>query len=395
VRMPKILHSLAAVFVLLLVNLAWGVSEKVLYTFDPEYVSAGGLVLDGAGNLYGTTYTGGAFGFGTVFELSASAEGWTESVLHNFTGDTDGKYPSYYESLVFDTAGNLYGSTRYGGSGGAIFKLTPNGGNWTLSVIKIFKGGAPECALVFDTAGNLYGTTGSTAFELSPGLGGSWTYRVLHVFGPTKGDGAYAHGALVFDTAGNLYGTTKFGGGVTSCGSGCGTVFKFTPASGGTWRYRVIYRFKGGTDGKTPYAGVISDPAGNLYGTTTQGGNTACNNSGCGIVFKLSPNSNGTWTETKIHVFTGLATDGAGPFGWLILDHVGNLFGTTVGGGSFGYGTVFELVPRARRWTETLLHSFAMDGSDGVGPFVGLISDSSGNLYGTTRDLPVAYEVTP
>jgi uncharacterized repeat protein (TIGR03803 family) len=358
----------------------------------------GGLVFDGVGNLYGTTFSGGAFGFGTVFELSPSAGGWTESVLYNFTGDTDGRNPSYYESLVFDTAGNLYGSVRYGGSGGAIFKLTLNGGTWTFSLIKTFKAGGPAAALVFDATGNLYGTILErlgTVFELSPGSGGSWTYRVLHVFGHTKDDGAGALGALAFDTAGNLYGTTLSGGGVASCGSGCGTVFKLTPASGGAWRYRVIYRFKGGTDGKTPYAGVISDSAGNLYGTTTQGGNTACNNSGCGIVFKLSPNSNGTWTETRIHVFTGLATDGAGPFGWLILDHVGNLFGTTAGGGSFGYGTVFELVPRARRWTETLLHSFAMDGNDGVGPFVGVISDSSGNLYGTTRDRSVAYEVIP
>jgi uncharacterized repeat protein (TIGR03803 family) len=267
-----------------------------------------------------------------------------------------------------------------------------------LSVLKIFKAGAPQGALVFDASGNLYGTisnAGGTVFEMSPASGGSWNYRILHTFKPNTRDGADPLGALAFDSSGNLYGTTLYGGDASGCGlQGCGTVFKFTPASGGTWHYRVIYRFKGGTDGKLPYAGVVSDSAGNLYGTTSEGGNEGCPNDGCGIVFELSPNSNGTYRETRIHVFTDSSKDGIKPLGGVILDHSGNLFGTTPFGGSSASGTVYKLTPTAGRWKETVLYNFGNNG-DGSEPKEGLISDSSGNLYGTTTLASTAFEVTP
>jgi uncharacterized repeat protein (TIGR03803 family) len=275
VTTPNILRSVWAVFALLFVSLSWGASYKLLYTFaDVEIPS--GLIFDGAGNLYGTTYYGGAFNVGSVFELSPSAGGWTRTDLYSFTGGADGANPSPYQSLVFDTAGNLYGTTTENtGSGGEVFKLSPNGGTWTLSVLKILKAGAPQGAMVFDASGNLYGTIlnkSGTVFEMSPASGGSWNYRVLHTFKRNTSDGAEPFGALAFDSSGNLYGTTLYGGDASNCSAGCGTVFKFAPASGGTWHYRVIFRFKGGTDGKVPYSGVVSDSAGNLYGTTSEGG---------------------------------------------------------------------------------------------------------------------------
>ncbi|HXM19918.1 MAG TPA: choice-of-anchor tandem repeat GloVer-containing protein [Terriglobales bacterium] len=408
---PKVLKSVLAVLILLFVNLAWGAaSEQVLYSFSGADGVPAGLVSDGAGNLYGTTYAGGAYSQGSVFELSPSTSGWTRSVLYSFTGGRDGRSPSESESLVFDTAGNLYGTTVRGGSGsGTVFKLAPNGGGgWTESVIHYFKNAPahyPESGLVFDAAGNLYGTAfGSpgAVFELSPTSSGPWKIRILHKFGKTRRDGIGPLAALAFDPAGNLYGTTYVGG-VPKCGlgeMGCGTVFKLTPASGGAWRYSRIYSFAGGANGDRPYAGVVSDAAGNLYGTTALGGNTGCdsNSDGCGIVFELSPNLDGTWTETLVYSFAGSAIDGGEPFSGLIFDHAGNLFGTTYIGGSSGFGTVFELTPQSGGWQETVLHNFA--DSDGQLPLVGVISNAAGNLYGTTitggaTGGGAAFEVTP
>jgi len=220
--------------------------------------------LDAAGNLYGVSSNAGQYGYGRVFELSPSVSGWTETVLYNFTGGEDGAGPSPTQSLVFDTAGNLYGTTVDGGTlnAGTVFKLTPKGGgNWAESVIHSFlgnPGGYPESGLVLDAAGNLYGTTfgGSGAvFEISPQSGGTWKYRVLHRFqNRGRGDGSGPVTALAFDANGNLYGTT-YAGGTLHCGlgqNGCGTVFKLTPTSGGGWLYRQIYKFKGESDGERP-----------------------------------------------------------------------------------------------------------------------------------------------
>jgi uncharacterized repeat protein (TIGR03803 family) len=278
-------------------------TEKVLYNFldnsaDGTEPSAG-LVFDASGNLYGTTFQGGSYGYGTVFELKPSAGGgWAETVLHNFNQDgTDGFEP--VASLILDGSGNLYGTTEYGGpfvlAGGTVFELTPStGGSWTETIVHNFNsnidGYFPRASLIFDATGNLYGTTSfggpggvdaeGSAFELSPGAGGTWTETLLHFFNENGVDGATPVADLIFDTAGNLYGTTQYGG-VNSYG----TVFKLTPGVGGSWNERIVHDFVStGAGGLMPLAGLARDTAGNLYGTTNGGGAYDV-----GTVFELVP----------------------------------------------------------------------------------------------------------
>ena len=276
---------------------AW--TEKVLHNFNHNgtdgYWPIASPILDAAGNLYGTTFQGGAYDLGTVFELTPTGGGWTETVLHTFSGYTDGGSP--WAGLVFDTAGNLYGTTPYGGDYYA-----------------------------------------GTVFELTPTAGGGWTKQVLHSFSPDCTDGYEPYAGLIFDTAGNLYGTTSAGGTYSCNGSQGGTVFELTPTEGGGWTETVLHSFNSnGTDGIIPYASLVFDTAGNLYGTTVSGGTY-----NYGTVFKLSPGEGG-WTETVLHTFNG--TDGAAPYAGLIRDAAGNLYGTTFLGGAYGGGTVFELTP--------------------------------------------------
>jgi uncharacterized repeat protein (TIGR03803 family) len=314
----------------------------------------------------------------------------SENVLYNFAGGNDPKLP--YAGLVFDQAGNLYGTSEFGGTNnqGAVFEIIPNSnGNWTESILYNFTGGEdggqPYGSLVFDSSGNLYGTTNfggstncqlgcGTVFELTHGSSG-WTESVLYTFSGAS-DGGEPYAKLLFDSAGNLYGTTLLGGNIGSvCSSGCGTVFKLTRGSSG-WTESVIYAFEGGTDGASPYDGLAFDPAGNLYGTTYAGG--AANT---GTIFKVTPGSSG-WTESVIHSFNG-GYDGTYPYGDLIFDAAGNLYGTTFQGGHAGDGIVFKLSPTAKNgWRERLLHAFA-DAPAG-NPVAGLVMDASGNLYGTT-----------
>ena len=277
-----------------------GWTEKLLYSFNfngtDGYYPFAGLIFDAAGNLYGTTYQGGTHGRGTVFELTPQAGGgWTEKVLHSFN-PTDGYYPK--AGLVLDAAGNLYGTTEQGGiyGGGTVFELTPTaGGGWMVTVLLNFNytnGAYPVASLIFDAAGNLYGTTTGggydlgTVFELTPQAGGGWTENVLHSFNGTDGYNPYA--SLIFDAAGNLYGTTVYGGTGSNCGSGppgCGSVFELTPQAGGSWTEQVLYSFNNnGTDGFQPYTGLIFDAAGNLYGTTSEGGTHRS-----GTVFEITP----------------------------------------------------------------------------------------------------------
>jgi uncharacterized repeat protein (TIGR03803 family) len=301
-----------------------------------------GLIFDAAGNLYGTTYAGGA-GDGVVFKLAPNPDGtWTETVLHSFAG-TDGGGP--YAGLIFDATGNLYGTTEGGGAGdyGVVYKLSPN----------------PD---------------------------GTWTESVLHSF--TGADGWFPYAGLIFDSAGNLYGTTYYGGG-TGCGYGCGAVYKPAPNPDGTWTETVLHSFMG-TDGRNPYGGLISDASGNLYGTTQYGGASA----GYGVVFKLAPNVDGTWTETVLHNFMG--TDGYGPLAGLVFDAIGNLYGTAQGGGADGNGVVFKLVPNQDgAWSESVLHTFSGTGKNPEAP---VIFDPAGNLYGTAsagnNNYGLAFEIT-
>jgi uncharacterized repeat protein (TIGR03803 family) len=377
-------------------------SEQVLYSFTSADFEPGGVIFDNQGNAYGVATVGGKYNAGAVFELSPSANGWTETVLYNFTGGLDGGAPINTESLVFDKAGNLYGTTNDGGSrnAGTVFRLSRSGnGTWTEAVIHSFLGnpGAyPHAGLVFDAAGNLFGTTfgnGGTVFEISP-AGNSAKFRVIHTFN-RAGDGSGPSAALAIDANGNVYGTTYHGG-----AAGFGTVFKLTPTLSGGWSYRRIYNFQGGTDGQTPEAKVLISPSGVVYGTTVLGGISGCdtNNAGCGTVFQLSPNSDGTYKHTVLHAFAGYPSDGDQAATGLILDASGNLFGTTTSGGAFNRGIVYELVPNSG-WQETVLYNFAA-GDDAQFPDTDPVMDSSGNIFGTTLEGGTIgggalYEVTP
>jgi uncharacterized repeat protein (TIGR03803 family) len=398
--------------------------EKVLHSFNYDSGADGALpvaslTFDRAGNLYGTTSLGGSQNDGAVFELSPkTGADWTETVLHNFDGGSgDGIYP--HASLIFDGSGNLYGTTGNGGcndaSFGIVFEITPAGsGDWAESVPFNFclsDESGPLGNLVFDSAGNLFGTTSTggtgrcstnppfgcgTIFELTPKAGGGWTNKVLHNFDDNGKDGYFPQAGLVLDAAGNLYGTTPAGG-TGPCYQrttqvGCGTVFELSPQADGTWKEKILHNFSGGEGAQSPQAGLIFDASGNLYGTTTQGGGSANCYSGCGTVFELTPTGSGTWTEKVLHVF-GVHKFGQMPLAGLVFDGAGNLYGTTYYGGAgdctsnadTGCGTVFELSPQAGgNWTEKVLHNFNNNGSDGIYPRAGLILDASGNLYGTT-----------
>jgi hypothetical protein len=377
-----------------------GATETVIHSFSGTDGSqpTAALTPDGAGNYYGTTYGGGIFGFGTVFELSpSSGGGWTETVLYNFTGAADGSEPA--SSLVRDSGGNLYSSTVAGGSYcqpygcGVIFELSKSGSQWNETVLYSFTGGTdggyPNGVILGDH-GKLFGsaaaggTSGNgVAFELS-NSGGNWTQTVIYNFTGGTGGGRNPNGNLVFDSSGRLYGTTAFSG----SGLGGGIIFRLNPSKSGVWTETLLHSF-GLLDGSDPNGGLIFDSVGNIYGTTQSGGNIAdCNRFGCGVVFKLSPKSGGGWEETVLYEFTR-GTDGGVPLAGLVMDASGNLYGTTYGGGNpnfcgsqNGCGVVFELSPGASGYTETVMHEFiSTDGSFSGAP---LTRDSSGNLFGTT-----------
>jgi uncharacterized repeat protein (TIGR03803 family) len=263
-------------------------------------------------------------------------------------------------------------------------------------------GANPYSSLIADAAGNLYGTTSDggsltctsgcgTVFELTPKVGGGWTEKTLHRFTENGMDGVNPFAGLVFDASGNLYGTTGFGGMYNE-----GVVFEMSPRVGGGWNEAVLYSFGAGTDGLVPETSLIFDTGGNLYGATSYGGVY-----GVGTVFEVTPTAGGTWTETVLHSFNDDGTDGTYPRAALTLDSSGNLYSTTNQGGSNGYGTVFELAPMAGgTWSETILHSFNNNGTDGSYPYAGLTFDSLGNLYGMTAlggtyDAGAVFEMMP
>jgi uncharacterized repeat protein (TIGR03803 family) len=340
----------------------------VLHTFTNAADGAtpiAGLTLDKVGNLYGTTLYGGiAGGFGTVFKLDIRGK---LTLLHSFAGTPDGEDPQ--SGLLRDTAGNLYGTTQYGGTNGGygtVFKLTAKGKLTLLhSFAGIPEGENPYSRLIRDLAGNFYGTTSDggtlgygTVFKLD--TAGKMT--VLHSF-KNSPDGAHPIAGLILDKAGNLYGTTLHGG-----TSGVfGSVFKLD-AKG---KLTLLHSFTGTPDGEDPQSGLLRDAAGNLYGTTQFGGI----NGGFGTVFKL----NAKGKLSLLHSF-GAKPDGQNPFSGLIRDSAGNFYGTTFYGGAYGYGTVFKLDTAGKL---TVLHSFN-NSPDGSTPIAGLVMDKTGNLYGTT-----------
>jgi uncharacterized repeat protein (TIGR03803 family) len=337
-----------------------------------------------------------------LLAMGTRADAQQEVVLHNFNDNgKDAARP--IGGLVFDKAGNLYGTSAQGGiyDAGAVFELTPKaGGGWTTKVLHSFNpngpdGNDPLGGVIFDLYGNLYGTTyyggannAGTVFELIPQPTGGWVEQVLYSFTANGTDGQYPVAGLILDAVGNLYGTTFEGGNRSAgCGNfGCGTVFELAHGTGGTWAEKILYSFSG-TDGGSPWGSLTLDAAGNLYGTTT-----GFNASNYGSVFELTPSSGGGWTETVLHTFASGGTDGQSPYAGLLLDAVGNLYGTTYGGGPHSYGTVFELKhTTGAGWLEKVLHGFGAIG-DGSNPSYGaLTQDSAGNLYGTTSSGGSAY----
>jgi len=365
----------------------------VLYSFGSVVGDANnphaGVIRDPAGNLYGTTFTGGAFGGGTVFELSpVTGGGWTETILYSFGGTTaDGANP--VAGLVRDAAGNLYGTTPWGGTSnkGTVFKLSPGTSGWTEKVLYSFTGGAdggsPYYGSLVLAGGYLYGTTelgGDLSCLNIPGCGVVFRVKtsgghesVLHSFQyspPSQEDGAYPLGGLVRDPAGNFYGVTN-GGGTT----GAGVVFELSPQTGGGWNETLLHTFTQ-PDGLNSYAGLARDKAGNLYGTTFGSGLIA---GAIGTVFEVSS----AGTETLPHIFTGYPSDGSSPDSNVIVDSKGNLYGTTPNGGTSNGGIIYKLSPGSSGWTETILYNFS-GGADGSSPHGTLLRDSAGNLYGTT-----------
>lgn len=372
--------ALAVVFCVSTALSAHAQTFRPLYTFTGGADGGqpiGGLIEDTEGNLYGTTCCGGTYGAGTVFMLDKSG---SETVLYSFTGGADGDQP--YANLIRDAKGNLYGTTYWGGTSaacnggtgcGVVFKLDAGGQEMVLHAFAGTDGdGAnPYDGLVQDSAGNVYGTTvsGGTSSACSGGCGVVFGIskfgkeRVLHSF--SGADGAIPYAGLVLDAKGNLYGTTQYGGTY-----GSGTVFKLD----NTRTESVLYSFSGGTDGRLPLLGyLVRDTKGNLYGTTQFGGVY-----GAGNVFKLD-NTN---TETVLYSFSG-GTDGAYPYAGLVRDAEGNLYGTTNQGGASGYGTVFKVDKTGK---EAVLHTFTDVGGDGASPYDDLLLDAKGNLYGTAAD---------
>lgn len=402
-RLP-IAPAVIGLILMLAVGALASAKYKVLYGFKGGSDGGGlfgSVTLDANGNLYGGT-VGGGDGGGTIFELMPGSRGWTKSVVYGLDYHSDGGNPS--GGLVFDAESNLYGTTSSGGplDFGTVFQLTPGSGGWSLNVLMDY---GSTAGLTMDAAGNLYGASGDIVFELTPGSNG-WSEKVLYTFGTKKGDGGITDAAMIVDASGNLYGTTQAGGNRgpwCSGGGGCGVVFEVSPASHGSWKEHIPHRFAAFRyDGQYAVGGVVMDAAGNLYGTTIEGGthrNEGICLVGCGTIYRLTPDSKGHWKETILYNFPHLK-DGVGPTASLVFDKAGNLYGIAgEGGNACGCGVVFKLSPRGHgKWKYTVVHRF--DGKDGNAPFAPLTIDGKGNLYGTTTfggqgGYGVVFEITP
>jgi uncharacterized repeat protein (TIGR03803 family) len=365
-------------------------TTKVIYSFagdeDGEYPDTE-LVRDGAGNLYGTTVQGGDFGSGTVFQLTPSG---AHTVLYSFTSGADGAQP--YGGVTLDAQGNLYGATVAGGTGGACeggcgvaYKLTYNGGTWTETVLHNFTGGndgsGPGAGLTLDPKGNLYGMTptggaygAGTIYQLHPGQNGSWRFKLVHAFTGGDDGASGSKGRMIFDDAGHLYGAATVGGAY-----GAGTVFELRRTRTG-WALRTLYSFKGQPDAGFPYGGLIFDESGNLYGTTYYDGANDL-----GAVYQLHPRPGGSWRERVLYSFKG-GSDGSNSISNLLFDANGNLYGTTSEGGALGCscGTIFKMTPGGHgSWTESVVYAFTGT-PDGRYSYNGMVADSAGNFYGAT-----------
>jgi uncharacterized repeat protein (TIGR03803 family) len=365
---------------------------KVIYNFTGKGKDGatpyGGPVLDGSGNLYGTTYLGGTYGSGMVYRLAPSGSSWKGTSLYSFTGP-NGAGPAFGTLAIHDRA--LFGTTEGGVPFGTAFEVSEpctNGCRGT--VVHRFGNGTdgaqPIGGVAFDSAGNLYGTTSlggtfgnGTVYEVT----GSGIESVIYNFN-TSGDPINPAAGVTVDAAGNLYGTASLGGAY-----GNGAVYKLSHSASG-WTETVLYSFQNLNDGANPVGGVILDKAGNLYGGTFDGGVN-----GGGTVYELSPSAQG-WTMTILYSFTG---GYGGPYNKLTFDAKGNLYGATNGEGANGFGLVFKLTPSHGGWTFTDLYDF-VGGSEGGQPYGSVAVDGKGNVFGTavlggSDNQGVVFEITP
>lgn len=394
-RTSKVVTALIALlFVFSISRSAQSQTYKVIYNFTGNGSDGatpyGGPTLDRAGNVYGTTYLGGSDGSGSVYRLSPHGSSWTYTSLYSFKGGADGAAPAF-GSLVLAGRKALLGTTESGGFFGTAFAIC----NCPGREIELHSfgtgtdGAQPMGGLVLDAAGNYYGTTnlggtfGNGTVFGGKRSGSKWTQAVLYNF--TGGNDAVNPVAGVsLDAAGNIYGTTSFGGAYSG-----GTIYQLT-RSGSHWTESILYNFQGLDDGQNPVGGVVLDKAGNLYGTTFDGGVN-----GGGTVYQLSLKG-GTWTFTVLYSFTGSY---GGPYNKLTLDANGDIYGFTNGDGANGLGSVFKLTPGKGGWTFTDLHDFA-GGDDGASPYGSVAVDASGNVFGTaavggTSNQGLVFEITP
>jgi hypothetical protein len=385
----------------------------VIYTFTGHSSAANpiaGVTLDRQGNVYGTTAWGGGSdtGNGTAYELQRTQSGFIYHQLHDFGNGLDGSLP--WAGVTIGPNGSLYGTTYVGGTtqNGIVYNLRPPATfcrsvscPWNETILYNFTrgsdGGDPQGGVIFDQNGNMYGSNVNggggndmgVVYKMTPSQGG-WSYRVLYAF--TGGPDGANPGSLIFDSAGNLYGAAAAGGQPGCSGFGCGTVFQLSP-SGSGWTEQTLYTFHDSSDGADPQGGLIMDSAGNLYGSTCCGDGTG------GTIFELSP-AGGSWTFNLLYSYNN--NSGLGPWGNLVRDSAGNLYGASVFNGLYGQGVVFKLTPTNGGWVYTSVHDFT-GGTDGGWPEGGLAIDGEGNIYGTTYQgglqscgfCGVVYEITP
>ncbi len=367
---------------------------------NPLYVT-----LDAAGNIYGTTYYGGLsyLGYGVVFKLTRHGASWTQTVLYDFTGYSDGGHP--YGGVIFGPDGSLYGTASSGGRDGegVVFKLQPPPHEcesaecrWPETVIYNFTGAAdgagPQGNIVFDRAGNLYGTTlaggvggNGAVYELSPAQG-QWNLSVVQEF-PNASTGIEPANGVIFDQTGHLYGTTVSGG-----SSNQGVVYELTPGTSG-WTKTILHNFAGSPNDGAVGAGMAFDSHGNLFGFTELGGDN-----GWGVTFELQPNGSGGYSYNVIYFFQPQPGGAPGYIAVPLLDGAGNIYGSGTSGGSGNAGVVFELTPSGGSWNFISLHDFS--GPDGDEPGGSLALDAAGNLYGCAEygglyGEGVVWQITP
>lgn len=389
--------SLAILLIVISLDATGATKFRVVHNFKGGSDGAGpsgGLTWGEAGSLYGTTRGGGTGqrcmgGCGTVFTLTPAFGNWKESVVHSFDDPPAGPFGGVIKrdqeelgTMNSDSGGLLF---AVGNHGGWRQQALPDGGSW---------------ATLLARNGFLYGTGVGVIFKVTPDSN-QWLQSVIYTFHPEQGhdgtDGDTPAGSLIADASGNLYGVTKFGGNYTDCGAstGCGTVFELVRSGNGTWEEHVLYRFaKTQNDGQLPMAGLYMDSAGNLYGTTYQGGRRQT-----GTIFQLHRDKTGQWHESVLFDFPR-SEDGGGPMSPLAGDRRGNLYGTAGGGsGACSCGVVFELGSgRNGRWLYHVLHHF--HGKDGAAVDSGLLPDDKGTYYGTTLgggmySSGVVFEITP